>query len=75
MSNIKTNKARCLLCSEIIESKHLHDFITCGCGNISVDGGTSYLKRSAKTDQYEDLSEAKEESDAVEKRQEQENDL
>jgi len=37
---------RCGKCREIIESKHRHDFVTCSCGNLSVDGGNDYLKVS-----------------------------
>ncbi|WP_420832343.1 DUF7695 domain-containing protein [Paenibacillus humicola] len=37
---------RCLTCNEIIESTTRHDHNTCRCGNVSVDGGRDYLKRS-----------------------------
>lgn len=39
------NKIKCKLCGDIIESKHRHDFVTCKCGKISVDGGNSYQRR------------------------------
>lgn len=45
---ILRNLAECRKCGEVIESKHRHDFVTCKCGAISVDGGRAYLKRSAK---------------------------
>lgn len=41
------NRARCKNCKDIIESKYLHDFKSCKCGAISVDGGREYLRRSA----------------------------
>ena len=44
---IISNKAKCLKCNEIIESKHRHDYVTCSCGNLAVDGGKDYLKRGA----------------------------
>ena len=44
----RTNRAKCRLCDDVIESKHRHDFVTCKCGEISVDGGTVYLRRLAK---------------------------
>lgn len=44
---IKCNKAQCLKCKEIIESTFRHDYKTCKCGNLSVDGGKDYCKRSA----------------------------
>ena len=43
----------CCSCNETIESKEIHDFKTCGCGAVSIDGGlqgrvigTSYEDRS-----------------------------
>lgn len=45
---VVTNKAQCKLCGDVIESKHGHDFVRCKCGEISVDGGKNYIKRSAK---------------------------
>ena len=39
------NRARCHLCGQTIESTHRHDRRTCSCGNLSVDGGTEYLRR------------------------------
>lgn len=41
------NRARCRKCRDIVESKYLHDFKSCKCGAISVDGGRAYLRRSA----------------------------
>lgn len=45
---ILRNSAKCRICLEEIESKHRHDFVTCKCGEISVDGGKDYFKRSAR---------------------------
>lgn len=45
MQRIKTNKVKCLFCGDIIESIDVHDYKTCKCGKISVDGGHYYLKR------------------------------
>lgn len=47
------NRARCKLCGSIIESKHVHDFVTCGCGAISVDGGLEYFRRVGNLDAFE----------------------
>lgn len=33
------NRAKCKKCQSIIESFHLHDYVTCKCGEISVSGG------------------------------------
>lgn len=43
---IITNKAQCRLCSDIIESVHRHDYVKCSCGEIAVDGGKEYIRRS-----------------------------
>jgi hypothetical protein len=52
------NVAKCRLCGDTIESESVHDFVTCGCGAISVDGGKCYLKRSAKS--FDDVIELSE---------------
>lgn len=58
---IVKNAAKCKKCGDVIESKHVHDFVTCKCGAISVDGGHFYLKRSAMDfDDIEELSEYEE---------------
>lgn len=38
------NRAKCKLCESVIESFHRHDFVSCKCGEISVDGGQDYFK-------------------------------
>lgn len=45
---IARNKVQCLICSDIIESKHRHDYANCTCGSCSVDGGLSYIRVLAK---------------------------
>ena len=49
--HIKRNAAKCLKCGEVIESRYRHDFVTCSCGALSVDGGKDYIRRV-----YEDES-------------------
>lgn len=57
MGVILHNRAKCLACGDILESTSVHDFVTCSCGNLSVDGGHDYLKRSVKDQsKYQDLS-------------------
>ena len=41
------NAAECRLCGDVIESTHRHDFVSCKCGEIFVDGGHDYLRRGA----------------------------
>lgn len=54
---IVRNAARCLKCNEEIESKHVHDFKSCSCGCISVDGGRDYVKRVGNPADMIDLTE------------------
>jgi hypothetical protein len=58
MTKIIKNVIQCKLCGEIIESKHVHDFVMCKCGSCAVDGGHDYLRRCYKSeDCYIELSE------------------
>lgn len=51
------NAIKCKKCGDIIESTYCHDFVTCSCGAVSVDGGKEYLSRTGNFDDWEDLSE------------------
>ena len=51
------NVAQCAKCLDIIESKHTHDFVSCKCGRISIDGGHEYLRRIGNHDHMLELSE------------------
>lgn len=56
IGDIFSNAATCLLCGETIRSMNRHDFRTCNCKNLSVDGGSWYLKRiSKKKDSYKNV--------------------
>lgn len=44
----KRNRAQCLECNDIIESTYRHDFVTCSCGNIFVDGGKDYFRAGGR---------------------------
>jgi len=50
------NSARCNHCHDHLESRHVHDFVTCKCGKLSVDGGRDYLKRLGEPDNREETS-------------------
>ena len=43
---IVRNSAKCLLCLDEIESVYRHDYVTCSCGAVAVDGGKAHLRRS-----------------------------
>ena len=59
MRKIIKNAIKCKLCGEVIESKHVHDFVQCKCGACAVDGGHDYLRRCFRDkDCYIDLSES-----------------
>lgn len=38
------NEAQCAKCGQIIFSRHRHDFVSCKCRAISVDGGLEYRR-------------------------------
>ena len=50
------NQARCKRCGDLIESKYRHDFVSCKCGAIFVDGGNDYCRRGGNPEDFEDLS-------------------
>jgi len=58
------NRARCKKCGDVIESKYRHDFVSCKCGAIFVDGGNAYFRGGWSlgdpNDRIEELPEAKE---------------
>jgi hypothetical protein len=53
---IVQNAVSCLACGDFIFSAHVHDFVTCTCGAISVDGGQQYLRRIGDTSAAVDMS-------------------
>lgn len=54
---VMKNSAKCLNCNDVVVSETVHDFTTCSCGNVSVDGGLKYIRRAVKdSTKYEDLS-------------------
>lgn len=46
IGDIYENAATCLSCGEYVRSRNRHDFVTCKCGSVSVDGGSWYARRS-----------------------------
>lgn len=37
--------AECLGCHTVITSTHRHDYVSCKCGALAVDGGWDYARR------------------------------
>lgn len=36
-------KIKCLICGDVIESKSVHDLVSCQCDSCYIDGGQEYL--------------------------------
>lgn len=53
------NKAFCKKCNSIIESVHRHDFVSCSCGSIFVDGGNEYWRSGGDPSNFERIYEEK----------------
>lgn len=53
---ILKNAIKCKKCQDVIESKHRHDFVSCKCGAVCVDGGKDYTRRVGNPEDYEDLT-------------------
>lgn len=65
VGDIWTNAARCLGCGDVIESWATHDFVTCRCGDLSVDSG-SHDERRVYSGVYEDRIELYDDAEAEE---------
>lgn len=37
-------RIKCKKCGDIIQSMHRHDFVSCKCGQIFIDGGGEYTR-------------------------------
>lgn len=48
------NIAKCKKCGDVIESTSRHDYVTCKCGAISVDGGTDYIRRIGNPEDFDE---------------------
>ena len=58
MKKIKINKIRCKFCNDIIESINVHNFKSCNCQRIGIDGGKySLIRYFISPDDFEELSE------------------
>lgn len=54
VGNIYENKIQCKNCGWIIRSKNRHHYVTCKCGDVSIDGGSWYQRIIGKQDGYID---------------------
>jgi hypothetical protein len=51
------NAAQCAKCEDVIESKYKHDFVSCSCGAIFVDGGKDYIRSGGNREDFISLLE------------------
>ena len=51
------NAAQCAKCGDTIESTYQHDFVSCSCGAIFVDGGHDYLRAGGSPENFISLVE------------------
>jgi hypothetical protein len=49
------NRLRCKKCGDVIESKYRHDFVSCKCNAIFVDGGNDYWRYGGDLEYVERL--------------------
>ncbi len=54
---ITRNALVCMDCDDLIESKYRHDFVSCKCGAIFVDGGHDYLRHGGDWEKMIELYE------------------
>jgi hypothetical protein len=45
IGDIWSNAARCARCGDTVRSRNRHDYRTCKCGALAVDGGSWYARR------------------------------
>lgn len=53
MAALLRSQLECPLCGDLISSIHVHDFQTCKCGALSIDGGRDYLRVMANDEVME----------------------
>lgn len=50
------NSIQCKKCCDVISSMYTHDFKTCSCRAVAVDGGFEYMRVTGDPEDYIDLS-------------------
>lgn len=51
------NAIQCRQCGDVIESRSVHDRVACRCGQVSVDGGLLYARRTYGDAGFNELAE------------------
>lgn len=61
VGDVFINQGQCKACGWVIRSKNRHDYVTCRCGESTIDGGSWYVKYSGPlelhTVYYNDIEE------------------
>lgn len=57
VGDVWRNEAECRKCGSVIRSRNRHDFVSCGCGAIAVDGGSWYMRGVGNPGDFIDRSE------------------
>lgn len=55
VGDIWINAAECKKCGDIVRSRNRHDFRSCKCGSIIVDGGSWYARRVGDLEAIKDI--------------------
>lgn len=68
MRKLIKNMIKCKYCGDVLQSFHVHDFKTCSCGRVSIDGGLDYARRCCvvSLDDFVELSEWEDADDPAE---------
>lgn len=56
MSTVLRSQLECKRCGQLIASLHRHDFRTCKCGAVSLDGGRDYMRIVGNREDWEPRS-------------------
>jgi hypothetical protein len=53
---VKLNKAKCLICGDVLISKDVNKLETCSCGQFSISGGKHFIMRKGLEGKYREMS-------------------
>lgn len=52
----KKNRAKCLICEDILNSDTVDNWIECSCGSLKIRGGKFFLDRIGEQSKYKEMS-------------------
>jgi hypothetical protein len=58
MGEFTNTAAKCAVCGDVVVSRHRHDFVTCRCRSIAVDGGGMYRRYVGSFEHFEETGAA-----------------